>query len=419
MIAFHFPPVAGSSGIQRTLRFVQHLPACGWEPVVLSAHPRAYADTSNDLLGAIAPGTVVDRAFALDTGRHLAFGGRYPGFLARPDRWRSWALGAIPAGLRLIRRFRPEVIWSTYPIATAHLIGHRLHRLTGIPLVADFRDPMVQDGYPADPKTYRSFQHVERNVVGHAARLVFVAPSAQAMYRARYADVPPERFALIENGYDEESFVEAESGLPSTPLNPGCFTLLHSGIVYPSERDPTALFEALGRMRHEGRVSAETLQLRFRAPVHGDLLHRLASQSNTSDLIEILPPIAYALALQEMLRADGLLVMQGANCNEQVPAKLYEYFRSGRPILGLADPAGDTAKVMIGAGVDHVAALENADSIEAAMTRYLADMRFGSAKSASTPALAEMSRRARTRALADVFESVSAARLEPAFRPLV
>ena len=178
MIAFHFPPLAGSSGIQRTLRFVQHLPAYGWQPIVLSAHPRAYADTSDDLLAAIPPGTVVDRAFALDTGRHLAIGGRYPGFLARPDRWRSWVFGAIPAGLRLIRRFRPDVIWSTYPIATAHLIGHRLHRLTGIPLVADFRDPMVQDGYPADPKTYRSFERVERSVVTDAARLVFVAPSA-------------------------------------------------------------------------------------------------------------------------------------------------------------------------------------------------------------------------------------------------
>ena len=414
MIAFHFPPLAGSSGIQRTLRFVQHLPAYGWQPIVLSAHPRAYADTSDDLLAAIPPGTVVDRAFALDTGRHLAIGGRYPGFLARPDRWRSWVFGAIPAGLRLIRRFRPDVIWSTYPIATAHLIGHRLHRLTGIPLVADFRDPMVQDGYPADPKTYRSFERVERSVVTDAARLVFVAPSAQAVYRARYPDVPQGRFALIENGYDEESFAEAERGLENTSLNPGCFTLLHSGIVYPSERDPTALFEALGRMKRDGRVSAATLRLRFRAPVHGDLLQRLAVLSNTSDLVEILPPVSYAPALQEMLRADGLLVMQGANCNEQVPAKLYEYFRSGRPILGLADPAGDTARVMASAGVGHVAKLERADHVEAVMTRYLADVGLGSTTAPPSRTLQDMSRRARTRARAEIFEAVSAGRPEPA-----
>ena len=70
MVAFHFPPLQGSSGIQRTLRFVQHLPALGWQPIVLSAHPRAYADTNDELLAEIPAGTVVERPFALDTARH-------------------------------------------------------------------------------------------------------------------------------------------------------------------------------------------------------------------------------------------------------------------------------------------------------------------------------------------------------------
>jgi len=401
MVAFHFPPLAGSSGIQRTLRFVQHLPTHGWQPVVLTAHPRAYASRSDDLLASIPPGTVVERTFALDAARHLAIAGRYPGFLARPDRWRSWALGAVPAGVRLIRRLRPDVIWSTYPIATAHLIGLHLHRLTGIPLVADFRDPMAQDGYPPDPQTHRSFEDIERRVLRHASRVVFVTPGAQALYQARYPLIPAERFALIENGYDEESFIEAERGLERTPLNPGCFTLLHSGIVYPSERDPTALFEALGRMKRDGRINAGTLRLRFRAPMHGDLLHRLALQSNTSDLVEVLPPVPYALALQEMLRADGLLVMQGANCNEQVPAKLYEYFRARRPILGLADPSGDTARVMRDAGVAHLAKLEDVDQVEGATADYLAAMHGGMPSTSSQP---DRSRRARAGLLAKVLE---------------
>src|SRR5258706_7601357 len=66
MVAFQFPPFAMSSGVQRTLRFVQHLPALGWQPIVLSAHPRVFAATSADLLKEIPPGTVVERAFALD-----------------------------------------------------------------------------------------------------------------------------------------------------------------------------------------------------------------------------------------------------------------------------------------------------------------------------------------------------------------
>lgn len=407
MIAFHFPPLAGSSGVQRTLRFVQHLPSLGWQPIVLSAHPRAYGETSTDLLAEVPDGTVVERAFALDTARHLAVAGRYPAFLARPDRWSTWALGAIPAGLRLIRKYRPEVIWSTYPIATAHLIAHRLHRLTGIPLVADFRDPMTHEGYPPEPATWRAYRDVEARTVRDAARVVLVTPSAQALYRDRYSAVPAQRFTLIENGYDEDSFAAAELSVERSPLTPGCFTLLHSGIVYPSERDPRPLFAALGRMRNDGRLAAAKLRVRFRASVHHELLQGLAKETGTTDFVEILPPVPYRDALQEMLRADGLLVMQAANCNEQVPAKLYEYFRARRPILGLADPAGDTARVLIDAGNVHVAALEDTQRVEAALTGYLAAAAMTTSAPALSPQVAAMSRRARAQALAAVFAEAS------------
>lgn len=64
-------------------------------------------------------------------------------------------------GLKMIKEFKPDVIWSTYPIATAHVIASALHRKTGIPWVADFRDPMAQDGYPADPLTWQSHRDIE------------------------------------------------------------------------------------------------------------------------------------------------------------------------------------------------------------------------------------------------------------------
>jgi glycosyltransferase involved in cell wall biosynthesis len=408
MIAFQFPPFAMSSGVQRTLRFTQHLPAHGWRPLVLSAHPRAYGATSNDLLGEVPADMPVERAFALDAARHLAVAGRYPAFLARPDRWRSWAWRAVSVGERMIEQHRPDVIWSTYPIATAHLVALRLHRRTGIPLVADFRDPMAQEGYPADPRTHRMFLDIERALVTSAAKLVFVTPSARDLYRARYPEAGDEQFALIENGYDEESFSAAERGLVHTPLNPGCFTLLHSGIVYPSERDPTALFAALGRMRADGRIGRDRFRIRFRAPVHDQLLQRLAAESGTADVVEVLPALPYAGALNEMLRADGLLLMQGANCNEQIPAKLYEYFRAQRPILGLADPVGDTGSAMLRKGLIHVAPLENADAVEAALTSFLATVPTATPPTAPDPSLEAMSRRGRARQLAALLDEVTA-----------
>ncbi|MCK7578194.1 MAG: hypothetical protein MZV65_22300 [Chromatiales bacterium] len=118
----------------------------------------------------------------------------------------------------MIRRYRPALIWSTYPIATAHWVGSLLQRLSGLPWIADFRDPMVADGYPTDPRTWRSFKRIEeRNRLERARLSVFTTPGAMRDYAARYPQAA-ERLAVIENGYDEGAFTDLRSG-PS-PLNP-------------------------------------------------------------------------------------------------------------------------------------------------------------------------------------------------------
>ncbi|MEP6606550.1 MAG: glycosyltransferase, partial [Nitrosospira sp.] len=213
MIAFHFPPLRGSSGIQRTLKFSKYLSEYGWEPILLTAQSRAYSSTSNDLVGEIENLASVHRAFALDTSRHLSVLGHYPNILALPDRWVSWWLGAIPLGLSLIRKYRPDIIWSTYPIATAHLIGLSLCRLTGIPWVADLRDPMTDVNYPPNRLTRRIYQWIEKKTIIHCTRAVFTTPGAISAYKARFPQVPSARLCLIENGYDEENFVAAEHGI--------------------------------------------------------------------------------------------------------------------------------------------------------------------------------------------------------------
>lgn len=395
MIAYHFPPLRGSSGIQRTLRFAKYLPEFGWEPIVLTTHPRAYQDVADDQLADIPAGVHVCRAFALDTARHLALGGHYPEFLARPDRWRSWWLGAVPAGLALIRRFSPDALWSTYPIATAHTIGHTLQRRSALPWIADFRDPMAQEGYPADPRTWQAFKRIEEKVIARASRLTFTTPGAQRLYRNRYAGLPAERFALIENGYDEEAFASLDDG-NKAPIHPGRLTLLHSGIVYPQERDPAALIDALKRLRQQNSAAANRLCIRFRAAVHDKLLQTLAQQSGVADLVETMPPIPYRAALEEMMRADALLVLQAANCNEQIPAKLYEYLRTHRPILALTDPRGDTAATLVASGLTAIAALDDA----VAIARLLADFAENPARFRDmlpgSDSIASSSRRART-----------------------
>ena len=391
MVAYHFPPLAGSSGIQRTLRFAKYLPEFGWEPLVLTAHPRAYERTGTDLLSEIPEGAVVVRAPAFDTARHLSILGRYPGFLARPDRWIGWLPGATLAGLDMVSRYRPDAIWSTYPIATAHLIGAALHRKSGLPWVADFRDPMAQDGYPADPRVWRSFRRIEERVMRDAALCTFTTPGAARFYSERYPDVE-ERFRVVENGYDEEAFAGLDTC--GAPLNPGKITLLHSGIVYPSERDPTQFLGAIRTLMDAGRISASQFRLRFRASMHEDFLRSLADRSGLGECIELLPPIPYREALDEMVRADILLVMQASNCNDQIPAKLYEYFRAGKPILALTDPAGDTARALRAAGVSAIAPLDQSPAIADALGRVIAEPLVGTL--AATDTVLKSARRNRT-----------------------
>ncbi len=407
MIAFHFPPMAGSSGIQRTLRFVQQLPRFGWQPVVLTVDPRAYERTSTDLARDIPAGTVVERAFALDTARHLAVGQRYLAAMARPDRWVSWKFDAVRTGMRMIKQHRPAAIWSTYPIATAHLIGAELQRRSGLPWIADFRDPMAQEGYPADPKDWQSFKLIEEGAMRQATCSTFTTPSAVRTYREHYP-AAAARIVQLENGFDEESFAAAEAaGIDRGALHPTALTLLHSGIVYPSERNPEHLIAALGQLQRAGQIPSRGLRLRFRAAVHDELLQGLAAQHGVQALIETLPPLPYREALAEMLRADALLVMQGENCNEQVPAKVYEYLRARRPILCLADPKGDTAAVMREAGVQAIAKLESVDAIESLLPAFLQTVSDGSARLSSADVIEGASRMQRSATLAGLLQATT------------
>jgi len=405
MVAYHFPPLAGSSGIQRTLRFVQHLPALGWQPIVLTTSRNAYERTSVDLESEIPPGTVVERAWALDASRHLSIAGRYPGWLARPDRWASWWLDGVRRGLALVRRFEPDAIWSTFPIPTAHAIAATLQARTGLPWIADFRDPMAQDDYPEDAVLRAAWWRLDRRIVESARHCVLTTPGAAQQYRQRYPEFAG-RIGLIENGFDEESFAGAGPAAAEGPLQPGCITLLHSGIVYPSERDPTQLMAAL-RMLHERRVIRPgQLRIRFRAAVSEALLAELAARHGVADYVEICPPVGYRQALAEMLRADALLVLQGSNCNAQIPAKIYEYLRAGRPVLCLADERGDTADALRRAGVDAIAALEDAPAIAGLLERWLAPGASGLHTLPDAQRVAAASRRGRAAELAALLHAI-------------
>lgn len=405
MVAYHYPPVGVSSGVHRTLKFSRYLGEFGWEPVVLTAVPHMYDRTSLCQIDDIPANVCVKRAWGLDAARHFAIAGHYPGWLAQPDRWSSWWLGGVWSGWRLIKKLRPRLIWSTYPIATAHLIALTLHKMTGIPLVADFRDSMVDDVYPYKGCKRRLFLSIERRVVNAAAKVIFTTQGSRRMYAERYPELPQDHWEVIANGYDESDFsrlVQREVGA----CKGGKLKLLHSGLLYPLERDPQNFFAAVAELKASGLASGEDIEIVLRAAGHEDLLSSLIEHYGISDMVTLAPPLDYNLAIQEMMEVDGLLIFQATNCNHQIPAKLYEYLRAGRPILAMTDPNGDTAALLrqVEGGIQ--TPLDSCDAIRLGLQEFIGRIRAGDAPVASKDVVGQYSRYAMTAKLAEVLNAL-------------
>lgn len=409
-IAFHFPPIQGSSGVHRTLAFARYLKDFHWNTTVLTASPGAYSRIRAENEKLVPSFVEVVRAPAFDTVRHLSIGGRYSRWMALPDRWQSWIPCAVAAGLVTIGRQRPSAILSTFPIASAHAIGLALSRLSSVPWIADFRDPMDQITYPTDPHVRSSYRWLEGKAFTHAARILVTTPGTADYYTKRYGRSLGKKIRVIPNGFDEEAFpANFSQNVPALmPAGNRPLTLVHSGILYPKERDPEPFLRALAQLRSSGMQGCDTIRIVFRGSAHADHFASLVSSLGLQDAVSFPPALPYREAIEEMLAADALLVFQADNCNAQIPAKVYEYLFSGRPIIGIADPEGDTGQLLTRLGATNVAKLESQQSIFDMLSRAIDGLRAGVFPLASRESVVALSRRARTAELAAVLDSVVA-----------
>ncbi|MGD9597435.1 MAG: glycosyltransferase [Steroidobacteraceae bacterium] len=409
LIAFHFPPLRGISGIQRTLCFAKYLPRYGWDPVVLTVSSSAYK-----LVAPIDPEEQaypfeVRRAYGMDVAGTLRVLGRYPRRLALPDRWSSWRYFAVRAALKLVREKPVDVVWSTFPIATAHMIGMDVARRAGIPWVAEFRDPMWQGDYPPEPAQNMAWKRLEADVFAHAQHVVVTTPGAAREYSTRFPEFESHRLSVIENGYDEPEFARAEASLPKRDLSSttsGMVTLLHSGVIYPEERDPRHLFSAIASMKGKDPSITARLRLILRATGADARYTEMIEACGIGDIVQLAPAIDYASALAEMLTVDGLLILQAASCNSQIPAKIYEYMRAGRPIVALTDPDGDTADALRSVGVSLIARLDSAAEIEAALIDFIQQRAQGHSSAPDPIALRSYARENQAGRLAAEFDEL-------------
>jgi glycosyltransferase involved in cell wall biosynthesis len=361
LLTYHFPPSA-ASGAFRLLGFARHLPALGWNVHVVAPPTLPWEPTDSRLAEHLPDGVQVHPA-------------PYPtALLTKPVRklWgsASWLPTAWRVAARAVSRHRPDVILTSGPPHEVHLLGAYLRRRYSLPWVADFRDPWAV-GRPPQVRVSRRERAFEKLVVRQADGLVWNTQRVRDCLRAAYPD-RAETMVAIENGFDPEAY-------PARTRRSGdadVVDILHAGMIYLG-RNPIPLLDALRLLdarRADGmpavRVSFLGLKQDFAIDVESETRLRGLEGS-----VRVEGHVAYMAALQRMVNADILLLLDSPGRRMGVPAKLYEYLGAGRPILALAEHDGDVAAVLrTGDGIFRIADPRQPEEIAHALEQLVGEL---------------------------------------------
>lgn len=361
MIAYHYPPEGGSSGVLRALKFSKFLPTNGWIPHILTLRESFYPVRDEALLRDVPAEAVVHRTLAFDNARHLAIKGRHLAFLGVPDRFVSWFVFGVAKGVNVVRKQGVQAIYSTSPPATAHLIGAALKAITGATWVADFRDPWIEEGSFPVPGTvrYRIESALERMVMRRCDCIIVTTPYLKKEFLSRYPELPADKIHVIYNGYDESDFSEN-----SVCSRSGRFEIIHAGLVTREFRNPLPLLNMMAGLIAEGSLPRDQVKIVFlggdwwvASPDFAAEVKRLG----LDPVVRVEARVSHKEALERLAQASVLLLLQASDDTRSlIPAKAFEYLRIGRPILALT-LEGATADLL--KDKDHCFVMKPTDSI--------------------------------------------------------
>lgn len=343
VVAFHYPPDNTSTGVLRTLKFTQYLPLHGWKCDVLSVPQELYSGIDHALEQEIPNDTKVYRVRAVDAKERFGLWGRYPSFLSIPDRYWSWIGPGTRKALEIIEERGTSAIFTTYPVPSALLIGLRLKKRTGLPWIADFRDPWVEDSMPWFRRYVEGL--MERSVLRQADAVICNTPRMRNWFLERYPDIPDERFITIPNGFDEREIQSIE------PEAIEKFEILYGGVITNGNRNPSPLFAGLRLALDRGWIDEKEVQITFLgAGPHCQSEEFLADvrRYGMEGIVQATPErIPYQDALNRAAGADVMLVLSEPPGDDpqsraerewshlQVPVKVYEALAMGQQVLAL------------------------------------------------------------------------------------
>ena len=422
IVAYYVPP-AGGPAVQRILQFVEYLGEEGWTPEVLTVRQGVYPNRDPALLDRLPPADRIHRTPALDpyaiyqalTGKgeedlptgSMEEGTSWTEALAKwvranvfiPDARVGWWPFAVYRGLRLLRTGRYDALITSGAPHSVHLTGHTLHRWTEVPWVADLHDPWTDISYYDDlPHTAwarRLDAALERSVLSTSSAVTTVSPSWADLFATKAHNT----YHVVENGFSADDF----DGIEEAPSDE-TFVLAHVGKLYGS-RNPTAVWEALARLREADKIPALTVRL---IGTVDPAVEQSIQRYGLDPIVERVDFVPHAEALRAMAGSTLLLLVieSFAQADGMITSKLYEYLASGRPVLGVGPPAGDASALLRTHDAGEMVRWDAVDRAAAVIADHYEAWARGTPRSgADRRALRKHSRRHQARRMARVLDT--------------
>lgn len=407
LVTFHYPPSNSSSGGLRPLTFSRYLHEFGWDATVLTVPERCHDTTDPALFKQVPPWVTVHRPRCYDTKRDLSIRGRYPQLLAIPDRFTSWIPFAVRAGRAIARAQSVGAVFSTSPIPSAHLAAYGIVAGGHIPWIADFRDPWVEtEGNEVyGPLRQRVELALERAVVRRANVVTTTTPELGTYLRDRYPVLAAEKIRAVYNGFEEDDFVH----LTPQPTD-ASFSIVHAGLLDPHYRNPTAFLRAFRACLDSGVLPRDACAVFLGGGpwADGGALAEIVATLGLSNSVRIESRVPYRTALARLCGASSLLLLQGGDDTRMlIPAKAFEYLRTGRLILTAAPPASATGQLTAGFSGTFVAAPDDSAALTSSLTALVGAWRSDERLVDRTrEGLMRFSRRSAAAALAEILDTL-------------
>jgi glycosyltransferase involved in cell wall biosynthesis len=430
LITYYFPPLGGA-GVQRTLKFVKYLSEFGITPIVISAKEPGYP-IDESLLCEVQHEIEVHRLHHTPLltratriartllGTKKSFNevliqststvkSKWRDRMLRaytmgqfPDDKTGWGRQAYAKGKSILNRGNIDLILSSSPPITAHVVAARLKHRFGIPWVADFRD--LWTGNPSyDVPSWRNWidRKLERKLLANADGVTAVT---REMVKLLEQDMLAESQAIfLPNGYDEADF----AGLVLTPTNKDRFVMLYTGSLY-GHQSPEGILNSVRTLLQLRPDFADKLCLRFIGNIGSRFEPVFATfERDFPGIVERNAYVPHKEIPAALVNADALLLLIGGGNSARgvLTGKVFEYLRAGRPILLLGPKDGEAERIVEDSGWGVVHEENDIENIADTLEQWLAGT-LPQGLSAQNTIVKQFERRALTGQLAQFLRQI-------------